>query len=718
MVPDIDVFSAAIHAVFDQHKRSDQRYIPFEIGDVKDRSVNPLLVALEWLLRLPQQRCRQSEVRDLLDVPALASRFGLRQDDLSTLGRWIDGAGVRWGLDAGHRAGLGLGAVGEQNAWMFGVRRMLLGYASGAGASFGDIEPYPEVGGLDAELAGSLAQLIETLLAWREKLAQPHAPAQWGVLARQLLAAFFDAHDETDRLMLSDLDKALQVWIERCEEAGYDEEVPLAVLREAWLGQIDEPTLNHQFVSGGVTFCTLMPMRAVPFRAVCLLGMNDGDFPRRAQQADFDLLALPGMHRPGDRSRRDDDRYLMLEALLAARDKLYVSWVGRNVRDNSEQPASVLVSQLRDYLATGWQLDLDKITTVHALQPFSRVYFESEGLLTYAGEWRAAHAVQEEEGGDELPPYELEQDYSLKLAELAQFVRQPARYFFRRRLGVSFLEEDVVGEDDEPFALDGLQRYSLEDRLLNDAGLPQADEDVAATLRERAESLGRQGLLPIGRVGQQWQEELVRELVPVRRAWLDLVARYPDPAPKFAATLQFDEVRLEDWIDHLRIGAIDTAWLMQISSKVLDRDGAPRGDKLIGPWLRQLVAAACGKPVAGYMVARDGVIAMAPLEPERAQAELAALVRLWRRNLDAPLPLACKAALAFLLDGDARAAYDGGFERPGEVEQEQCLARLWPDFAALTAGGEWVQLVEETYGPLVRWMAEDIRIAVHSQDAA
>ena len=135
--------------------------------------------------------------------------------------------------------------------------------------------------------------------------------------------------------------------------------MPLAVLREAWLGALDEPTLNHQFVSGGVTFCTLMPMRAVPFRVVCLLGMNDGDFPRRARQADFDLLALPGMARPGDRSRRDDDRYLMLEALLAARDKLYISWVGRNVRDNSEQPASVLVSQLRDYLAAGWELDLD-----------------------------------------------------------------------------------------------------------------------------------------------------------------------------------------------------------------------------------------------------------------------------------------------------------------------------------------------------------------------
>ncbi|MES2741253.1 MAG: exodeoxyribonuclease V subunit gamma, partial [Pseudomonadota bacterium] len=309
MVPDIDTFTAAIHAVFGQHKRSDPRFIPFEIGDVKDRSVNPLLVALEWLLRLPQQRCRQSEVRDLLDVPAVAARFGLGPDDLPTLGQWIEGAGVRWGLDQAHRHGLGLGAAGEQNAWIFGMRRMLLGYASGAGASFEGIEPYAEVGGLDAALAGSLAQLVEALLHWRAALARARTPAEWGGQARALLAAFFRAEEEGDRLTLAHLEQALQGWLERCEYAEYDEALPLAVLREAWLGALDEPTLNHQFVSGGVTFCTLMPMRAVPFRVVCLLGMNDGDFPRRARQADFDLLVLPGMARPGDRSRRDDDRY-------------------------------------------------------------------------------------------------------------------------------------------------------------------------------------------------------------------------------------------------------------------------------------------------------------------------------------------------------------------------------------------------------------------------
>jgi len=730
MMPDIDTFSAAIHAVFDQHKRSDPRYIPFEIGDTKDRSVNPLLVALEWLLRLPQQRCRQSEVRDLLDVPAVAKRFGIEEDDLATLGHWIEGASVRWGLDARHRAGLGLGSAGEQNSWLFGIRRMLLGYATGQGASFNDIEPYAEVGGLDAALAGSLAELVEALLAWREQLDGNLRPLEWGTRARAMLARFFRATDDDDRKMLNQLDEALQCWLEICENALFDEPVPLAVMREAWLRELDQPALTHQFVSGGVTFCTLMPMRAVPFRVVCLLGMNDGDFPRRAQQSDFDLLAMPGMARPGDRSRRDDDRYLMLEALLAARDKLYVSWVGRNVRDNTEQPASVLVSQLRDYLAGGWDMDVGAHTTVHALQPFSRRYFERGGLLTYAGEWRSAHRGMDaadaadvlEDGapGGTLPPYELEPDYRLKLGELAGFLRQPARYFFRRRLGVHFGQLEVVGEDEEPFSLDALERYLLEDTLLDDSGTQEAPDDVRQVLAERAGRLAREGVLPIGLIGRQWQQQLVDELVPVRAAWLALSARYPQAAPKLAVSLDLgahlgSQLLLDDWIDRLRSSAERSVWLMQISSKVLDRKGAPRGDKLIGPWLRQLAAGAAGGAggdsagITGYLVARDGIVEMAPIAQAEAQATLERLATLWRDNLDHPLPVACKTALAQLQEGDPREIYDGGFELRGEVE-DPCLARLWPEFALLRASGGWPDVAEALYGPLVAWLNEGVTV--------
>ncbi|GGB87364.1 exodeoxyribonuclease V subunit gamma [Pseudoduganella buxea] len=737
MVPDIDVFTAAIHAVFGQYRRGartggaagDPRHIPFEIGDVNDRSVNPLLVALEWLLRLPQQRCRQSEVRDLLDVPAVARRFGLAPDDLPVLGQWIEGSGVRWGLDRRHREGLGLGPAGEQNAWIFGIRRMLLGYASGNGDAFGEIEPYGEVGGLDAALAGSLAQLVEQLLAWRATLAEARTPGEWGEQARKLLAAFFDAREEADRLTLNQLNETLNCWLETCDMAGFDEPVPLSVLREAWLSALDEPSLEHQFVSGGVTFCTLMPMRAVPFRVVCLLGMNEGDFPRRASRLDFDLLALPGMARPGDRSRRDDDRYLMLEAVLAARDTLYISWCGRNVRDNSEQPPSVLVAQLMDYLRAGWQLpDLKARTTEHALQPFSRRYFEQGGLLTFAGEWRAAHLADARDEGGEidpatvLPPFEIDARFRLKLSMLAAFLRQPVRYFFRQRLGVMFAESALVGEDEEPFSLNALERYLLEDALLEDTLVaPEAQADALESLAARARRLQREGVLPIGLIGDGVREALVQALVPVRRAWLRLGAAYPHAAGKLPVGLALDGIVLEDWIDGLRSDGegpgAHTVWLLQMSSRALDKAGHPRGDKLIAMWLRQLAASAQGAAITGMLVARDAVVTMPPLDQEAARATLAGLVQWWRQGMDSPLPVACKAALALVTGGEPRATYDGGFEVSGEGDDE-CLARLWPEYSALAAEPDHARVARALYGPLAEWLDKHVTVRSIDGEAA
>ncbi len=597
MVPDIELFAPAIDAVFGQYGRGDARWIPYEIADVAERRVNPLLGALEWLLRLPQQRCLQSEVRDLLDVQALATRFGIAEADLPRLGGWIDGAGVRWGLDLAHRASLGLEPAGEQNAWIFGLRRMLLGYASGDAAAYAGIEPYAEVGGLDATLAGSLAAFVDKLLTWRTVLASEATPQEWGERARHLLAAFFDAREERDRLTLASLDQALQCWLDDCDASRFAEPVPLAVLRESWLGAIDEPTLAQRFVSGGVTFCTLMPMRAVPFRAVCLLGMNDGDYPRRARHADFDLLALPQLARPGDRSRRDDDRYLMLEALLAARDKLYVSWAGRNVRDNSEQPPSVLVSQLRDYLQRGWSLELRQLTTEHPLQPFSRRYFEEGGLFTWAREWYGAHVIAGtadnddagHEAGDEayddaggagdvahggadaahLPPAELPD--SLGLAALGRFLRQPVRYYFRERLQVVFAESAQQGCDEEPFDLNPLEMHDVARRLLDDSGPREQPAQAEQCLRARADRLARQGMLPIGRMGRHWQEQLVHALLPARLAWLGLCERFPQAAPRQRVQFAHECLRLDDWIDRLRSGADGAVAWMELEAGDLTR---------------------------------------------------------------------------------------------------------------------------------------------------
>ena len=473
MVPDINPYAPHIEAVFGQIPRDDKRFIPYTLADQGQRGREPLLVALEHLLRLPDSRFAVSEILDLLDVAAVRARFGLADADLPLLRRWIDGAGVRWGLDGQQRERLGLPAAAEANSWRFGLRRMLLGFAVGEGEAFQGIQPYAEIGGLDAAALGPLAGLLGALEEACDLLAEEADAATWVQRLRALLEDFFLVSDDHDELLRQQLLNLLEGWLETCGYAGFSDPLPLSVVREAWLGGLDAGGLNQRFLAGAVSFCTLMPMRAIPFQLVCLLGMNDGDYPRPQSPLDFDLMRND--YRPGDRSRREDDRYLLLEALLSARRQLYVSWVGRSIRDNSERPPSVLIGQLRDHLAAGWRSAdggdlLHGLTLEHPLQPFSRAYFDApsvqgiDGLYTYAREWRDVHR---EYGGEttEAPLSPPVLDAPIGLRVLSDFLANPVGAFFLQRLKVRFGEEQLTGQDEEPFELNGLDVWQLQFEL-------------------------------------------------------------------------------------------------------------------------------------------------------------------------------------------------------------------------------------------------------------
>ncbi|WP_346302266.1 exodeoxyribonuclease V subunit gamma, partial [Halomonas sp. BM-2019] len=282
MVPDVDQYAAAVQAVFGRLDPDDPRHIPFTLSDQASRHRLPLLIALESLLRLPELRLSVSDLLDLLEVPAVRARFGIPESGLPTLRRWIEGAGIRWGLDARQRQSLDLPGGMAANTWAFGLRRLLLGYAVGDAADgpWQGVEPYDDIGGLEAALAGPLVSLIDTLEAQWQTLAEPCDVATWGERLRELLAACFLAESDQDLMALTRLEQALDAWQESAEEAGLTEPLPLSVVREHWLAQVDEASLSQRFLAGAVNIATLMPMRAIPFRHVCLLGMNDADYPR------------------------------------------------------------------------------------------------------------------------------------------------------------------------------------------------------------------------------------------------------------------------------------------------------------------------------------------------------------------------------------------------------------------------------------------------------
>ncbi|MCY1282106.1 RecBCD enzyme subunit RecC [compost metagenome] len=720
MVPDINTYAPHIQAVFGQLPRDDRRFIPYTLADQGQRGREPLLVALEHLLRLPESRFAVSEILDLLDVAALRARFGLGDADLPLLRRWIDGAGVRWGLDGAQRERLGLPAAAEANSWRFGLRRMLLGFAVGEGEAFQGIQPYAEIGGLDAAVLGPLANLLAALETTCDELAGEATPAQWAERLGALLERFFLVSDEHEELLQQQLLKLRDGWLETCAHAGFAEPVPLSVVREAWLGGLDAGGLNQRFLAGAVSFCTLMPMRAIPFRLVCLLGMNDGDYPRQQSPLDFDLMRND--YRPGDRSRREDDRYLLLEALLSARDQLYISWVGRSIRDNSERPPSVLVGQLRDHLAAGWKLAgggdlLHALTREHPLQPFSRSYFERpetgiDGLFTYAREWREVHRDEPAESiGEALPPLQL--DAPIGLRQLADFLANPVNAFFAQRLKVRFGEEQLTGNDEEPFELDGLQNWQLQFEL-SERLKPWAERDwdgecLPQQLEAQVERLRREGRLPLAAFGDFSARELAKPLHELFVRYREQLEYWANPEDEQRELVHSHAgVELSDWLGGLRRSADGRLASLQLISGKLHEGRGYKWHTLVRHWVRHLALQLCGEPVSSVLVGLTGTLELPPLPREQASAELDRLIDAWLEGMRRPLPVACKAAFAWLAAGEdadrasreAAKRYDGGFNLSGEAGASQALARVYPDFATLSASGEFATWAEALYGPL------------------
>lgn len=719
MVPDVDAYAPHIRAVFGQVDRDDRRFIPFTLADQGQRGREPLLIAVEHLLKLPDSRFPVSEILDLLDVAALRARFRIQERDLATLHRWIEGAGIRWGLNARQREGLGLPDSLEQNSWHFGLRRMLLGYAVGAGSAYDAIEPYDEIGGLDAALIGPLVALVDALEAAHLELSHAATPTVWGNRLQTLLQVFFQADSEHDDYLLSQLETLRETWLETCEAVGLTDELPLTVVREAWLAGLDQGRLSQRFLAGSVNFCTLMPMRAIPFKVVCLLGMNDGDYPRAQSPLDFDLMGSD--YRPGDRSRREDDRYLLLEALLSAQDQLYVSWIGRSIRDNSERPASVLIGQLRDHLAAGWSLAdeseasgrqeagerlLDALTVEHPLQPFSASYFHAgNGLFSFASEWRLLHEKPVKRSRDILlPPHE--QDEPLGIGQLQDFLRNPVKHFFSQRLKIHFEVAQAPLVDEEPFVLDALQRYGLSESLLT-AALSGAD-DINEALQEHAVRLQGSGLLPMAGFGLSLQQELIEPLPEVLERYRDLLALWPEAlSSALPLTYAHAGVTVDGWLGNLRRNDKGQLLVISVIPNGIGSKKTRKWHHLIRPWVMHLVSCACGLPLNTALVASDETLMLHTLDKEAAGAILNELLTAWQHGMRQPLPVAVKTAFAWLgqpadkAEAAARKAYEGDGETSnGERRESIALYRQFPDFDALMESEEFAGWCETLYKPI------------------
>ena len=609
LTPDIERYAPFIEAVFAPREGSPR--IPYSLADRSLRAEMPLIEAFLELLMLAQSRFTAEEVLAWLEQPAIARRAGIESEDLPLLRDWLREAGVRWGRDGSQRARLGLP---DESAftWRQGLDRLLLGFAAPPQLAgdhaplLGEHWPLDALEGARGQLLGRLVEFVERLGTLADQLARPRPLSEWADDLQILIDTLFDEREAGDTLLL--LSQACAALRDQAQAADLTRPIELELVHQQLSAALQQGGGASGFLTGAVTFCTMVPMRSLPFRVVCLLGLDDGAFPRRTPPSGFDLI---GRHpRRGDRARRLDDRYLLLETLLSAREALYLSYVGRDPRDNAVLPPSVLLSEVLeaiDMTAVLPPADLasksanepapktvsQKILVAHPLQPFSPRNFGDAPCAGFSLPWfRAAQRLAE-------PPQTQPQPFASLLAEpdeawltiepsqLLQCFRHPARFLLEQRLGLRLADDQESLASDEPFDLEmpawnGLRRLSLQ---AMEHGWSDEDERRMACAA---------GWLPTGELGQALWGKLRG---PVRAFAPRLFELRPDAVPEpLPVDITLAGVRVHGWLDGVtpaglfgwklgRLGEWDLPpfWLRHLLLNLSATSGIERSSLMLSP---------------------------------------------------------------------------------------------------------------------------------------
>ncbi|ABF14066.1 exodeoxyribonuclease V subunit gamma [Candidatus Palibaumannia cicadellinicola] len=645
MVTDINLYIPAIKAVFGN--ATTDRYLPFTIYDRTVKHTNPVLSVFLRLLKLPFSRLTIEEVLSLLDTSVLAKHFSISQIDLTILRKWIVESGIRWGLDDDTQRDLMLPTT-SQHTWEFGLNRMLLGYAiDSSNGIWQGILPYDESSGKRAELIGNLAELIMRLRRWRKNLKKPRKLTEWLHCASDMIKDFFvtNVNKEVETALVIILDQWQQI-LQCGIKANYDQPVSIARLYDELNMRLQQKHLNQSFISSNIIFCTIMPTSSIPFKVICLLGMNDGIYPHSILPLNFDLMKQ--QPRRGDYNRYDEDRYIFLELLLSAQQKLYISFIGYFIQDNTLRSPSILISELTNYITQNFYLSgdeqLDEHTCnlhirKHLWQWHSRMPFAPENFIpgsinqSFAKEWLLAAKASFRSNNTQNRFFmnkslaTKKQENMLLLANLKKFYQHPVRTWFQQRLDLWLYNEPQDISENEPFIVKGISHYKIKEKILN-ALIEGKNLDVIYQQVRAA------GLLAYGAFGKLYWTKQCSKMIYL----VDQIRTYILPEQHTEKIqLNIDNTVLIGWLSKIQCNGLVRWYPHNLSMK--------HGLQL---WIEHLAYCAIGGNGQSRMFGTNSQWCFPVLSSDEAKKYLLTLIKGYWQGMSEPLLLLNRSGGAWL----------------------------------------------------------------------
>ena len=496
MVSDIDAYAPFIRAVFDNAPINAR--FPYNIADESISSGNNFFSALELLLNVDENSFKAEEIMELLESAYIRDRFGI--DDIDFIRETVKAAGIKFGWK---------GDVKDETrlvSWEYGLQRMMLGICISGEPIYDNgnevLLPLDNREGTDTVHLIRFWNFIQVLKSNISKRHQKRTVTGWSEYLCNLVESMVFESKEHE-------DEDYHQFIKYTEQLSLltdleDVEINFEVFRHSFLNILNVNKRAQAFSGKGITFCSLIPMRSIPFKVVAMLGMDFDKFPRRESPISFSKIEEK--RERGDRKIKDNDKHLFLENILSAQKYLYISYIGRSAKDASFIPPSSVIDELINYIEQGVEMGGEKLSNAivrtHPLQGFSQQYFNGSGLISYLKEPQAFDLLKSRRDNFEV----ITNIKDVNLDQLVAFFKDPLKWYFNKKLKVYYKDDEVLLPETEVFNLDSLSAWVIKNDLLK---IPESEQDKYL---ERAKLSGNLPLKNTGKLLNIEMKDSVKEI--------------------------------------------------------------------------------------------------------------------------------------------------------------------------------------------------------------
>lgn len=622
IMPDINKYEPFIKAVF----RNAPVNLPIRVSGAAKNTGDSITAALELIVNMGEDDLTSEKVAGLLEQNRIGKAY--RIEDTSYLRGAISKAGIRFGRENS------LNDDTHYVSWKYGLEKIILGYAMLTDDAFDvshrlteeerellgehGLTNYPYQ---DAEASAShdllrLKAFIDDLQSLFEEQKTPRTLDEWKLLfIEKVMGEMVWSNDfeKKDREERAEIFRALG-FTERMPENMDKKEVPWAVFVNELKKRLFTESREHELNSGAITFTSAIPARGLPYKVIAFIGLDNGVFPRQDQHLGFDLMGAD--YQPGDRSKKEADKSLFLDTIMSAREKLYLSYIGQNVKDNTEMPPSIVLDTLMDYL--GMQAEK------HPLHGFSIRYNNTE-LFTYLYNTEPdpnVHKTKQTVTSSDAEKSEAPKE-EIWVNDFVKFFEAPIDWYFNKVLGIKYDgDEDDTLPESELFDLDHLQQWQTKYKLLKHEG------EIGDFIRKEI----KQGNLPLKNLGQATVDELSEKIQPLKDKFLKLTEGKND-----------ESVAIDLTIDGYRItGIIEEVFENEYISSNLSESKRKEKNQ-IRTYLRSLLLYASGKISKSVQIDIDGTeIPFPVMSKEKATENLKSLIEFLKTGKQAPLKFTLK----------------------------------------------------------------------------